>query len=56
MSVQRLEYVITNASILKDLSSAPVWKAMSLNLHKPVVRKVMVRAGSVIDVADKLLF
>lgn len=56
MNVQRLEYVITNASILKDLSSALVWKATSLNPHEPVVRQVMAPAGSVIDLADKLLF
>ena len=56
MSVQLLEYAITNASILKDLSSAHVWKAMSLNPHEPVFLKVMVPAGIVICIADKLLF
>ena len=44
MSVQPLEYVITNASILKDRSSAHVWKAMSSNHHVPVDRKVMAPA------------
>ena len=40
MSVQPLEYAIINALILKDRSSAHVWKDMSLNPHEPVDRKV----------------
>jgi len=41
MSVQPLEYAITNVLILKDRSSAHVWKDMSLNPHEPVDRKVI---------------
>lgn len=57
MSVQSWEYVITNASILKDLISAHVWKDMSLNHHELVDRKVVALAWIVICIVEKeLLF
>lgn len=56
MSVQPLEYAITNASILKDLISAHVWRDMSLNHRAPVDRQVMVPVWIVIYIVEKLLF
>lgn len=53
MSVQSLEFVITYASILKDLISAHVWKDMSLNHHELVDRKVMVPDWIVICIVEK---
>lgn len=53
MSVQSLEFVITYASILKDLISAHVWKDMSLNHHELVDRKVIVPDWIVICIVEK---
>lgn len=53
MSVQSLEFVITYASILKDLISAHVWKDMSLNHHGLVDRKVIVPDWIVICIVEK---
>lgn len=53
MSVQSLEFVITHASILKDLINAHVWKDMSLNHHELVDRKVMVPDWIVICIVEK---
>ena len=53
MSVQSLEFVITYASILKDLTSAHVWKDMSLNHHELVDRKVMVPDWIVICIVEE---
>lgn len=55
MSVQSLEYVITYASILKDLISALVWKDMSLNHHELVDREVMAPVWIVICIVDKIV-